>query len=111
MVNYLDCIHELASIPELAITFIIMHLSIVGPTIPTGAEGGECWGFDLSHRSWSPATAGPPDQVWLPWMVRFAASDPPLANRLKVDKTVAGIPTERSDCLVKAPCMLVAMAN
>ena len=42
----------------------------------------------------------PPDQVWLPWMVRFAASGPPLANRLKVDKTAAGIPTERSDCLV-----------
>ena len=34
-----------------------------------------------------------------------------LANRLKVDKTVAGIPTERSDCLVKAPCTFVAMAN
>ena len=31
----------------------------------------------------------PPDQVWLPWMVRFAASGPPLASRLKVDKTVA----------------------
>ena len=33
------------------------------------------------------------------------------SNRLKVDKTAAGIPTERSDCLVKAPCTLVAMAN
>ena len=65
----------------------------------------------MSRRSWSPATTGPPgpsaanyvavdgppDQVWLPWMVRFAASGPPLANRLKADKTAAGIPTERSD--------------
>ena len=48
---------------------------------------------DLSRRSWSPATTGlpgpsaanyaavdgPPDQVWLPWMVRFAASGPPVA--------------------------------
>ena len=54
---------------------------------------------DLSHRSWSPATTGPPgpsaasyvavdgppDQVWLPWMVRFAASGSPVASR----KTVA----------------------
>ena len=40
------------------------------------------------------AIDGPPDQVWLPWMVRFAASGPPLANRLKVDKIAAGIPTE-----------------
>ena len=53
----------------------------------------------------------PPDQVWLPWMVRLAASGPPLVNWLKVDKTAAGIPTERSDCLVKALCTLVAMAN
>ena len=57
------------------------------------------------------AVDDPPDQVWLPWMVRFAASGPPLANRLKVDKTAAVIPTERSDCLVKAPCTFVAMAN
>ena len=49
----------------------------------------------LSRRSWSPATTGPPgpsaanyvavdgppDQVWLPWMVRFAASGPPVASR------------------------------
>ena len=53
----------------------------------------------------------PPDQVWLPWMVRFAASGPPLENWLKVDKTTVGIPTERSDCLVKAPCTFVAMVN
>ena len=53
----------------------------------------------------------PPDQVWLPWMVRFATSGPPLANRLKVDKTVAGILKEQSECLVKAPCTFVAMAN
>ena len=25
---------------------MIMHLSIVGPTIPPGAVGGEGWGFD-----------------------------------------------------------------
>ena len=70
----------------------------------------------MSRRSWSggPTAANyvavdvpPPDQVWLPWMIRFAASGPRLANRLKVDKTAAGIPTERSDCLVKAPCMHV----
>ena len=68
-------------------------------------------GIDLSRRSWSPTTTGPPgpsaanyvavdgplDQLWLPWMVRFSASGPPLANRLKVDKTAAEIPTERSD--------------
>ena len=53
----------------------------------------------------------PPDQVWLPWIVRLAASGPPLVNRLKMDKTAAGIPTERSDCLVKAPCTLVGMVN
>ena len=35
----------------------------------------------------------------------------PLANPLKVDKTMAGIPKERSDCLVKPPCTFVAMAN
>ena len=30
---------------------IVMHLSIVGPTIPPGAEGGEWWGFDqTSHQ-------------------------------------------------------------
>ena len=60
-----------------------------------------------SCHSWSSATTGPPGpsaanyvaidgppgQVWLPWMVRFAASGPPLASRLKVDKTAAGIPT------------------
>ena len=54
---------------------------------------------DLSRRSWSPATTGPPgpsaanyvavdgppDQVWLPWMVRFAASGPPW----QAGKTVA----------------------
>ena len=34
-----------------------------------------------------------------------------MANRLKVDKTAAGISTEQSDCLVKVPCTLVAMAN
>ena len=33
----------------------LMHLSIVGPTIPPGAEGGEWWGFDqtsdqISHH-------------------------------------------------------------
>ena len=32
-----------------------MHLSIIGPTIPPGAEGGEWWGFDqtsdqISHH-------------------------------------------------------------
>ena len=46
--------------------------------------------LELSHSSWSPTTTspsrpctancvfidGPPDQVWLPWMVRFAASGP-----------------------------------
>ena len=53
----------------------------------------------------------PSDQVWLPWMVCFAASGPPLANQLKVDKIAAGIPTEQSDCLAKAPCTFVAMAN
>ena len=37
------------------------------------------------------AIDGPPDQVWLPWMVHFAASGPPLASRLMVDKTVVGI--------------------
>ena len=81
--------------------------------------------YGLSRHSWSPATTGPPgpsvanyvavngppDQVWLPWMVRFATNGPPLANRFKLDKTVAGKPTERSDCLVKAPCTFVAMAN
>ena len=80
----------------------------------------------LSRRSWSPATTGPPGpsaanyvavdgppgpSMAAAWMVRSAASGPPLANRLKVDKTAAGIPTERSDCLVKAPCTFVAMAN
>ena len=29
------------------------------------------------------AVEGPPDQVWLPWMVRFATSGPPLASWLK----------------------------
>ena len=29
----------------------------------------------------------PPDQVWLPWMIRFAASGPPLVSRFKVDKS------------------------
>ena len=61
----------------------------------------------LSRRSWFPATTGPPgpsapnyvavegppDQVWLPWMVRFSASGPPLASCMaQGDKTVAGIP-------------------
>ena len=60
--------------------------------------------YGLSCHSWSLVTTDPPgpsvasyvavdvnpDQVWLPWMVRFAASGPPLANRLKVDKTTAG---------------------
>ena len=54
----------------------------------------------LCHN-WSPgpsaanyvAIDGPSDQVWLPWMVRFAASGPPLASWLKVDKTTAGILT------------------
>ena len=55
--------------------------------------------LDMSRRSWSPATTGPPgpsaanyvavddppDQVWLPWMVHFAASGPPVASQ----KTVA----------------------
>ena len=34
----------------------------------------------LSRRSWFPATTGRPDQVWLPWMVRLAASGPPLGK-------------------------------
>ena len=46
----------------------------------------------LSHRNWSPgpstancvAVDGPPDQLWLPWMIRFAASGPPAENQLMV---------------------------
>ena len=74
----------------------------------------------VPRHNWSPgpsaanyvAIDGPPDQVWLPWMVRFAASGPPLASRHKVDKNlhIPG-PIERSDCLVKAPYTFVAMAN
>ena len=54
---------------------------------------------ELSRRKWSPATTGPPgpsmancvavdgppDQLWLPWMVRFAASGPPEDNQLMVE--------------------------
>ena len=57
------------------------------------------YGTALLRCSWSPVTTDPPgpsaanyvavdgpsDQVWLPWMVRFAASGPLVASR----KTVA----------------------
>ena len=79
----------------------------------------------LSRRSWSPATTGPlglsaANYVAIdgPPGLSMAAMDgprcrkwSPTSNRLKVDKTVAGIPKERSDCLVKATCTFAAMVN
>ena len=45
----------------------------------------------VPRHNWSPgpsaanyvAIDGPADQVWLPWMVCFAASGPSLANWIK----------------------------
>ena len=31
------------------------------------------------------AVDGPPDQLWLPWMVHFAASGPPAENQLMME--------------------------
>ena len=60
------------------------------------------------------AIDGPPDQVWLPWMVRFAESGPPLASRLKVDKTVAAWNSYRQNevtAFKRHACTFVAMVN
>ena len=62
------------------------------------------------------AAVGPPG----PSAANCVAMDGPLCRKwsptskpaqARVDKTVAGIPKERSDCLVKVPCTFVAMAN
>ena len=79
----------------------------------------------LSHRSWSPATTGPPGPSAANYVAvddppgpSMAAMDGPLCRKwsptikpLKVNKTVAGIPKEQGDCLVKAPCTFVAIVN
>ena len=77
---------------------------VCGPVTPQLVPRTICG--KLCCRRWSPgpsmaAMDGPPCRKWSPTIV----------NRFKVDKTAGGIPTERSDCLVKAPCTLVAMAN
>ena len=75
----------------------------------------------VPRHNWSPgpsvanyvAVDGSPDQVWLPWMVRVAASGPPPQTGSRwIKPRLYGIPTEQSDyMLVKAPCTFAAMAN
>ena len=46
------------------------------------------------------AADDPPDQLWLPWMVRFAASGPPAENQLMVE-----INRGWQHHLITTPCM------
>ena len=55
------------------------------------------------------AVDGPPGPSMAAMDGPLCRSGPPLANRLKVDKTVAGIPTERTDCLIKRHARLLQL--